>query len=431
MMRRITAVLLALLCLMAVTACGGGGGDDAEGGSNGDERAESSSSDDDQMEIDEPEESDVHLDGDDIIEILQDFWDDHEDEVGIDFRDVPEDRQRSIYDDDLPSCNGGPLPVEDLVGNAAAINCGEAPTVVWDPDYLEAREEAYGQAGPAVTLSHEFGHVIQIEQGLFDQDIASVYLENQADCYAGAFIAEQIDEEVEPFTNADTLDNAMAARVSSADPVGYDPNALDAHGSGFDRVRAFQDGVNQGVEYCNGYLEDPPFIDEIPFGNAEDQANEGNLPFDDVVDLVVDDLGWYFDENVDDFEEPDDPFELVDEDDLEELHAEIGDGVVPTVLGLTWAQAAQEATDEDTDGEGAFLQRACVVGAWLGDILHDQQDETERPSGAQLSPGDLDEAIATMVRLSQGEMAEGNSAFEAVFDMRQGVFGSLDDCRLD
>jgi hypothetical protein len=48
-----------------------------------------------------------------------------------------------------------------------------------------------------------------------------------------------------------------------------------------------------------------------------------------------------------------------------------------------------------------------------------------------MSPGDLDEAITTLVELAENEMAEGGVAFEAVFDMRQGVFGTLDDCRLD
>jgi len=425
-MRRFWAVLVALTCLAAVTACSGG---DDGGGGDGEDAVEESSSDGD-MEIEEEPEEEVEVDEDEVIEVLQEFWEDHEDEVGLDFQEVEEDRIVTL-DDEPPVCGGTPLFLDDLAGNAAAINCPEGPTMAWDPEYLEDREDSFGEAGPAVTLSHEFGHIVQIQQGILGQQL-SVFQENQADCYAGAFIAEQLEEEWGPFVDPVTLDLAMAARLSSADPVGYDPNAEDAHGSGFDRVRAFQDGVNQGVEYCYGYLEDPPFIDEIPFGSAEDEANQGNLPFEDVVDLVLDDLEWFFEENVDDFEEPDDPFELYDEDDLEELHAEIGDGVVPTILGLTWAQAAQETVGEDTDGEGPYLQRACVVGAWLGDILRDQQDGVaDRPSGAQMSPGDLDEAISTMVLVSGEEMHEGGVAFEAIFDMRQGVFGSLDDCRLD
>jgi hypothetical protein len=322
--------------------------------------------------------------------------------------------------------------VEAFVDNAAASEyCGEGLTVAWDPDYLDNRREVAGEVGPVVTFAHEFGHIIQYETRFIDQLPSSVYIENQADCFAGAFIAEQAEDEWGPFEDPAAIDRSLVARLSSADPVGSDPNDPIAHGSGFDRVRAFQDGVNQGVEYCANYVNDPPFIDESLFATEEDAANQGNLPFDDVVDLVVEDLDWYFDENVDDFEEPDDPFELIDEDDLEELHGEIGDGVVPTLLGLTWAQAAQDAVGEDTDGEGAFLQRTCVVGAWIGDIIRDQQDGADRPSQAQMSPGDLDEAITTLVELADNEMAEGGVAFEAVFDMRQGVFGSLDDCRLD
>ena len=103
-----------------------------------------------------------------------------------------------------------------------------------------------------------------------------------------------------------------------------------------------------------------------------------------------------------------------------------------TILGLTWAEAAQEAVDEDTEGEGPFLQRACLVGTWLGDILRDQRDGTvERPSGVSLSPGDLDEAILTFLRISEDAMSEGGMAFEVALTMRQGVFGDFEDCRLD
>ncbi len=143
------------------------------------------------------------------------------------------------------------------------------------------------------------------------------------------------------------------------------------------------------------------------------------------------DLEDFFSENVDDFDGPGDPFDTVPQEDLEELHAEVGDGAVATVFGMLWAERAQAAAGEDLDGEGPLLQRACLVGSWLGDILRDQRDgDVERESGVQLSPGDLDETIVTFLKLTEDAMAGSGVAFEALADMRLGVFGGIEDCRL-
>ena len=146
---------------------------------------------------------------------------------------------------------------------------------------------------------------------------------------------------------------------------------------------------------------------------------------------MIQDLDDFFGENVDGFESPGDPFDVVPQDELEQLHADIGDGAVATVFGMLWAERAQAAAGDDLDGEGPLLQRSCLVGAWLGDILRDQQDgQIDRESGVSLSPGDLDETIITFLKLTEDAMAEGGVAFEAIGDMRTGVFGGLDDCRL-
>jgi hypothetical protein len=55
----------------------------------------------------------------------------------------------------------------------------------------------------------------------------------------------------------------------------------------------------------------------------------------------------------------------------------------------------------------------------------------DRPSQASLSPGDLDEAIITLLRVSEDAMSEAGVAFEVALTMRQGVFGNIEDCRLD
>ncbi|HYF46285.1 MAG TPA: neutral zinc metallopeptidase, partial [Acidimicrobiales bacterium] len=278
------------------------GGDD---GGSGDESgsAEEAASGSEDIEVDEEPEEEEDLSEEEVIENLQEYWDDEGDTIGLAYEPVDEDRIQSIEEGELPVCEGFPIPAEQIEDNAFAFGCPEGNAVVWDPDLFEDFTEEYGETGPAVVLAHEFGHVVQF-QTLVWEDHPSIFKENQADCYAGAWVAEQVEDGYGPFSDPGSIDRAVAAALEIGDPVGSSPDDQFAHGSGFDRVRAFQDGFDQGVDYCYGYLEDPPFIDQIPFGSEEDAINQGNLPFDEVTELVVDDLGDYFGDNVDDFEDP-------------------------------------------------------------------------------------------------------------------------------
>jgi hypothetical protein len=441
---------MALLLCAGLTACGGG--DDGDSGSDG----ESASSDDgddggDIADMDDDGGFDIDIGGDeessdlsneDLIEAVQDFWEDRAEDIGLDFDRLDADRIRPVpgpNGEEGPDCFGTPITAEQVQQNAFASSCPEGLAVTWDPALVDGRlTELYGQAGPAVVFAHEFGHIVQYQSGILDTtgqgigDPPSVITENQADCFAGAWVAQQVEDEFGPFADDAALDGSLGARIEVRDPVGSDPGDPLAHGNGFDRVRAFQDGINQGIEFCNDYVGDnPPTITELPFTEA-DLENQGNLDFDEVTDLVIEDLDVYFDENVDDFESPGDPFEFVPEDDLRDLHGEIGDGAVATVFGMIWAQAAQQAAGDEVDGESALLQRSCLVGSWLGDIIDDQEAGTsdDRPGGISLSPGDLDETIITFLQLTQQAMSGGGVAVEAVSALRIGVFGDIDDCRL-
>ncbi len=72
------------------------------------------------------------------------------------------------------------------------------------------------------------------------------------------------DDGVFEVTAAD-LDTALAGVLDLRDTPGtsnIDPNA---HGSGFDRVSAFQDGFDNGPGKCKDYRDDEPMVLELPF----------------------------------------------------------------------------------------------------------------------------------------------------------------------
>lgn len=442
-MRRFLALLMVLAMVAVATGCGGDDGG-AENADNGAANSSDDRDDDDEdsgssgpLDLDFGGEDDEELTNEDVIEVIQDFWEDNADDFNSDYERLPDERVSAVPGDVTLVCQGFDIQPSDVAMNAFAAPCPEGLTVAWDPELIDGTlTELFGGAGPAVVFAHEWGHIMQFQSGILDitgqgiDDPPSVFTENQADCLAGAWVSEQVDEGFGPFSDPSALDNSIGAMLYVRDQPGSDPNAALAHGSGFDRVRAFQDGYEGGVDYCYGYLEDPPFIDEALFTEA-DLATGGNLPFDEVTELVIQDLDDFFSENVDDFEGPGDPFDAVPQSELEELHADVGDGAVATVFGMLWAERAQAAAGDDLDGEGPLLQRACLVGAWLGDILRDQRDgEVERESGVSLSPGDLDETILTFLKLTEDAMTGSGVAFEALADMRLGVFGGLEDCRL-
>lgn len=439
-MRRFLALLMVLALVAVATGCGGDDGgsenaDDSASASNDDEDGSSGSAS--LFDLDFGGADDEDLTNEDVIEVVQEFWEDNGEDFNTDYERLPDERIGAVPGDQTLVCQGFDIQPSDVAMNAFVAPCPEGLTVAWDPELIDGTlTDLFGGAGPAVVFAHEWGHVLQFQSGILDitgqgiGDPPTVLTENQADCLSGAWVAEQVDEGFGPFSDPSALDNAIGAMIFVRDQPGSDPESALAHGSGFDRVRAFQDGFEGGVEYCYTYIEDPPFIDQTLFSEA-DLATGGNLPFDEVTELVIQDLEDFFSENVDDFEGPGDPFDTVPADELEALHAEVGDGAVATVFGMLWAERAQAAAGDDLSGEGPLLQRSCIVGAWLGDILRDQRDgEIERDSGVSLSPGDLDETIITFLKLTEDAMAGSGVAFEAIADMRLGVFGGLEDCRL-
>ena len=79
------------------------------------------------------------------------------------------------------------------------------------------------------------------------------------------------DDGVFDVTAAD-LDTALAGILDLRDTPGTSTIDPNAHGSGFDRVSAFQDGYDNGLDKCKDYRDDEPMVLELPFSSAADEA---------------------------------------------------------------------------------------------------------------------------------------------------------------
>ncbi len=139
-----------------------------------------------------------------------------------------------------PTCGGQEAPPRN------AFYCPAGDFIAWDetglmiPYYVQA-----GDFAAAFVLAHEFGHAMQAR--LSEQERLGVLTELQADCFAGAW-ARSVQEE--GLLEAGDLDEATLAVFTARDVPGTEFTDPAAHGSGFERTRAFSDGYEDGAPAC-------------------------------------------------------------------------------------------------------------------------------------------------------------------------------------
>ena len=145
-----------------------------------------------------------------------------------------------------PEEGGGPRCGSEQAPPKNAFYCPAGDFIAWDetglmiPYYVQA-----GDFAAAFVLAHEFGHAMQAR--LPRKERLTVLSELQADCFAGAW-ARNVQEE--GVLDAGDLDEATLAVFAARDVPGTPFTDPAAHGSGFERTRAFADGYEGGPRRC-------------------------------------------------------------------------------------------------------------------------------------------------------------------------------------
>ncbi len=355
-------------------------------------------------------------------------------------------------------CTDDPSQVE---GNA--FYCPTEDVVAWDADGLIPHMvDNYGPLGLGLVIAHEWGHAVQMRAGESEQTPVLV-LEQQADCYAGAWVADVRSGGSKRWFVVDdrTLDLALAGFLELRDTPGMTRQDAGAHGTAFDRMRAFQEGMDDGAGAC-GYTADAlaPRLVDIPFLNSADYSSGGNLPLQDSFDLTAADLedfwsaAWSEVGGRGSFDPPelevftdgqapscDDRIGLsgevfycpsgnrlaVQEDGVvAKLHGTIGDFALGEVLGSAYSLAAMHQLDALAGPRAAVIRRAdCLAGAWSASVF-----SGNRPSASlQLSPGDLDEAVAALLATAvNGKASATGSGSDRVAAYRDGFMNGSEAC---
>jgi predicted metalloprotease len=325
----------------------------------------------------------------------------------------------SAYPETGIGCEGSPTAPDSVAGNAY-FDPG-CDLIAYDRHLLEELATDYGRFLVPVVMAHEFGHAMQGRFG-FAASGRSIQDETQADCLAGAWTAWVAAGEAQHVAmRTPELDDVISGFLLLRDDVGSDPEESQAHGSYFDRVSAFYQGFDGGVQPCRDDFGTDRVFTAATFSDT-DLTNQGNAPYSDIVDWIGQTLPLFW-ESVfpaafgKEFEPPpleafdvtapdcgslggddrdlgycaDDDTVYYDETDLTEpAHHELGDFAVATALSLPYSLAARAQAGLSADDGTATRSAVCLTGwytaQWYNGEFLDSLEVT-------LSPGDVDEAV--------------------------------------
>ena len=382
---------------------------------------------------------DASIDG--TLADIQAYWAQTMPDVyGQPYEAIPADRVYPYSEDNPPpNCDDGGqtrMPYEEVAGNA--FYCGNGDFIAYDEQGLLPKlRDNFGEFAVGLVFAHEWGHAVQARVGY--TDAPTVYLEQQADCLAGAWaqhVADSDDADVHLSTG--DLDTALAGLLTLSDPSGVDGSEDGAHGNGFDRVSAFQDGYESGAATCAAYENDPPNVTEAAYASYSDQASGGNLSLDEVVPTVEQSLDSYWSSQSSKLRAPTlsaggtnagdgtdggvlsdavtyraaDNSVHYDTATLQDVHDNIGDFGSGMLIASAWASSVQHQLGRSIGTDAARRGAECLAGAWAAD------------TASSLSPGDLDEAVTVLVAAGKSTFSEEHrdrgTAFERVAAFRAG-----------
>ncbi|MFC7340926.1 peptidase [Saccharopolyspora griseoalba] len=314
-----------------------------------------------------------------------------------------------------PPCSSSASEVE---GNA--YYCQSVDAIAWDRTaLLPVLREHYGDAAVAVVLSHEIGHAVQQRADLTGGE--PMHLEATADCFAGSFMRWVSDDRAPHLrANPDQLDDALRAITVFRDPVG----SGDEHGTAFDRVSAFQAGFTGGPGGCPDLRPSSLTEPVEPDPNAALDAAMNTAGAERFFGELVTARGarWTAPRLGDCPNAPRPvsycaapPRVSTDREALEALRDGTGDQAVTTLVASRYAAAALAQLGRPVTGAAVN----CLTGAYTAEQ-------------ADLSPGDLDEAV--QVTLSpdaiplDSRRSGPTTAFDRFAAFRSGALGGSSAC---
>jgi predicted metalloprotease len=383
----------------------------------------------------------AHTEADKIaIDTLADLFDYYDATFPRDFdRTYQPPRQLVSYDSTDKKAKVCGRSAYQMVNAFFAPSCD---TIAWDRGVmLPMMIKDIGQLAPAVVLSHEIGHDVQDELGV-PGNTPTIVLEQQADCYAGAYWRWVADGNSKyfNFNQTEGMRQMLLSLFQAHDPVGSSGQGENDHGNGFDRTYAATLGYTTGAVRCSQIdaAEITQRGQEFPFNGIPHQYGNVDIT-EDVLSGIIDTVNDYFTQTAPGYVAPTlttftgeqpppcqgytpsypvsycPPTNTVSYN-LSELQrigtptagweSVNGDFSAIVLLVSRYALAAQASGNSPVTGNTAGLRALCYAGTWATWMRNPQG-----PQGFQLSPNDLDKAIYEIVSSPlAGSDANGQSS---------------------
>ena len=341
-------------------------------------------------------------------------------------------------------CGSKPEDVKNNAFYCQSPNTAHSDSISYDRTFLGKLADQYGAFIPDLVMAHEFGHAVQARVGSPE---ASIAVETQADCYAGAW-TRWVSDGKAPHTTiqAGELDRVLRGYLLLRDPLGTAPAAQSAHGSGFDRVSAFQEGYDSGATACRDDFGPTRVFTQSQFTSDKDFQSNGNAPYDTLQGLMStgfpefwksvfsSDFGkQYNTPTLQPYETtPPSPCTLdldlvycekgplvgYDEPDLTKpVYKDIGDFAVVTAVAIPYGLDGRDQLGRSAHDGAAYRSSVCLAG-WFGAQVYNGQI-----SSVQISPGDLDESVQFLLQYGKDpKVLPGvdQTGFQLVDTFRQG-----------
>ncbi|HEX7823283.1 MAG TPA: neutral zinc metallopeptidase, partial [Mycobacterium sp.] len=103
-----------------------------------------------------------------------------------------------------------------------AFYCPSRKIMAWDRAVMvPIGQQFFGDVSIAALMAHEYGHAVQRMADLVDNDSPSLVVEQQADCFAGAYERWVAEGNSPRFTlsTGDGLNHVLAAAITTRDPL--------------------------------------------------------------------------------------------------------------------------------------------------------------------------------------------------------------------
>ncbi len=352
-----------------------------------------------------------------------------------------------------------------------AFFCPPMDLMAWDRAVMiPVGQKFFGDVSISALMAHEYGHAVQRMADLVDDDSPSLVVEQQADCFAGAYERWVAEGNSPRFTlsTGDGLNHVLAAAITTRDPLVNQRNArrleVQAHGTALDRVSAFQLGFVSGAEGCAGINETeiaqrrgdlPINLQTDPNGRTE----SGEVPIDaSVLAALMEELGQVYAPaqpptlslQPSDCPSPqpgapvaycpDSNTIAVDlpalqqfgkrADEFSNLTLLQGDNTALSAVTSRYALAVQHERGVPLDTATAALRTACLTGV----AQKAMAEPHSLPSGnaLTLTAGDIDEAVAGLlvngVAASNVSGATVPAGFTRIEAYRSGLQGDSELC---